>query len=130
MAAPSRSASSAAAADTAAAPEPQATGTGTACDEHGHAEGGEPDAPPPVTPASARAIVVLGQSLNADGTPPATLLARVRVAAERMRAAPPAMVVLCGGDPMETGEATNPQHAAALVCGAPRTHARRMTNAR
>lgn len=49
------------------------------------------------------AIVVLGQSLNPDGSPPSTLLSRVRTAAEEWRADPSALMVLSGGDPARTG---------------------------
>eukprot|EP00413_Alexandrium_margalefii_P029534 CAMPEP_0204569312 /NCGR_PEP_ID=MMETSP0661-20131031/37673_1 /ASSEMBLY_ACC=CAM_ASM_000606 /TAXON_ID=109239 /ORGANISM="Alexandrium margalefi, Strain AMGDE01CS-322" /LENGTH=304 /DNA_ID=CAMNT_0051577407 /DNA_START=23 /DNA_END=935 /DNA_ORIENTATION=+ len=49
------------------------------------------------------AIVVLGQSLNSDGSPPSTLVARVAMAAERVRQNPDAIVVTTGGDPARTG---------------------------
>ena len=49
------------------------------------------------------AIVVLGQSLNPDGSAPATLLSRVRKAAECWRDEPDALLVLSGGDPAGTG---------------------------
>eukprot|EP00966_Prymnesium_polylepis_P332310 7387816-Prymnesium_polylepis.1 len=49
------------------------------------------------------AIVILGQSLNADGSSPSTLVARTTTAAERIRQHPAAVVVASGGDPAGTG---------------------------
>lgn len=53
------------------------------------------------------AIVVLGQSLNPDGTPSQTLLSRIAVAAKAWESSdflsPPA-IILSGGDPARTGK--------------------------
>eukprot|EP00286_Rhodomonas_abbreviata_P023497 CAMPEP_0181308734 /NCGR_PEP_ID=MMETSP1101-20121128/11632_1 /TAXON_ID=46948 /ORGANISM="Rhodomonas abbreviata, Strain Caron Lab Isolate" /LENGTH=435 /DNA_ID=CAMNT_0023415159 /DNA_START=3 /DNA_END=1310 /DNA_ORIENTATION=+ len=50
------------------------------------------------------AVIVLGQSLNPDGKPPATLLARVRTAFDAWRTTPGSHVILSGGDPARTGQ--------------------------
>jgi uncharacterized SAM-binding protein YcdF (DUF218 family) len=49
-----------------------------------------------------QAIVVLGQSLNQNGSPPKTLLARVREAI-LLYSHHKVPLLLCGGDPAETG---------------------------
>ena len=54
------------------------------------------------TKAEQRIIVVLGQSLNPDGTAPATLLARSQHARE-LAETEGCAVVLTGGDPADTG---------------------------
>eukprot|EP00040_Diaphanoeca_grandis_P011721 m.60101 g.60101 ORF g.60101 m.60101 type:complete len:243 (-) comp22801_c0_seq1:76-804(-) len=50
-------------------------------------------------------IVVLGQSLNADGSPPATLVSRVSRAVKEWQLAlfPRPLLIFCGGDPAHTG---------------------------
>ena len=49
------------------------------------------------------AIVVLGQSLNPDGTPPATLCGRVKAAVSTWRETENSVIILTGGDPARTG---------------------------
>mmetsp|Transcript_29182 Transcript_29182/g.86647 ORF Transcript_29182/g.86647 Transcript_29182/m.86647 type:complete len:247 (-) Transcript_29182:63-803(-) len=51
----------------------------------------------------ASAVVVLGQSLNPDRSPPETLIHRVKMACVAFQELPEARVVLTGGDPMQVG---------------------------
>ena len=54
--------------------------------------------------ASRSSIIVLGQSLNGDGSTPPTLLPRVCVAAKLHDRHPEARLIVTGGDPAGTGK--------------------------
>jgi len=68
-----------------------------------------------------RAIVVLGQSLNRDGTIPATLESRARTAADHWLEHQDAVLVLTGGDPAKCGvsEALRMQQLVEIRLGRP-----------
>ena len=68
-----------------------------------------------------RAIVVLGQSLNRDGTIPATLESRARTAAYHWLEHQDAVLVLTGGDPAKCGvsEALRMQQLVEIRLGRP-----------
>ena len=64
---------------------------------------GSPSKPNHHASVTTTAIVVLGQSLNPDGTAPATLTSRIRTAAEQWHADPSAILICTGGDPAGVG---------------------------
>jgi hypothetical protein len=49
-------------------------------------------------------VVVLGQSLNPDGTPPSSLCSRIELAATEWKLNHNLILLLCGGDPARTGK--------------------------
>jgi hypothetical protein len=51
-----------------------------------------------------KVVVVLGQSLNPDGTPPSTLTARIEAAATQWALHSEIILLLTGGDPARTGQ--------------------------